>query len=600
MPLKHQYCETKKALIAKILPLVIFVLLLPSYTILAQKDSIIEHHRDIVDTSRVDTLVIQSLIELGSAYFPGEPDSVYAFGVRAVERSTRISYCYGLINGLSLKAMSFLARNEIPESRPHYIKAESESEKCDMQNYQAMFLRILGNIDYTAGDYGNALNFWRKGIKMAEESEYFEAKIEMLSNIGKMYQRINEYDKAEEYFNLSREESIQHQITEFYPNSLLNLAYVALMKEEYHEVKRWARMIIQSADSIDKSRNFLPKAYEKLGNASLGLNQPDSALVFFLSMEQSLDKTDALYNGPNVLDDTAVQLGLGKSWIALGEIEKGKSALESALSLARENDLVDVIKEAAEELSLVSEKEGNYTESLQYFKMFKSASDSVLSEEKLRELSLKEAEFEFEEQARMQELEVQRLQQKEKVQQVIIVSLTLVAILIIALILLMFRLKSIKARKVELENEKLESNLEYKNRELASYVLHMMKKNELMLHLVPNLKKALRNSPKTQNGELKSILKDIEINSKEVGWDEFELRFKEVHSEFYEKLLREFPSLTNNEQRLCAFLKMKMTTKEISSITFQSVHSINVARSRMKKKMEINDNERLVHFLTTL
>jgi DNA-binding CsgD family transcriptional regulator len=143
-------------------------------------------------------------------------------------------------------------------------------------------------------------------------------------------------------------------------------------------------------------------------------------------------------------------------------------------------------------------------------------------------------------------------------------------------------------------------DLKYKNRELAASVLQMMKKNELLMHIVPRLKKVALSSPKSLNGELNSVIKDIEFDSKEIGWNEFELRFKEVHSEYYEKLTEEFPNLTKNEQRLCAFLKLKMTTKEISSITFQSEHSINVARSRMKKKMGITDNKRLLQYLSQL
>ena len=81
---------------------------------------------------------------------------------------------------------------------------------------------------------------------------------------------------------------------------------------------------------------------------------------------------------------------------------------------------------------------------------------------------------------------------------------------------------------------------------------------------------------------------------------DFELRFKEVNAGFYESLNQMYPDLTPNEVRLCAFLKLNMSTKEISSITHQSVKSINMARFRLRKKLDIDRDENLISFLTQL
>lgn len=74
-------------------------------------------------------------------------------------------------------------------------------------------------------------------------------------------------------------------------------------------------------------------------------------------------------------------------------------------------------------------------------------------------------------------------------------------------------------------------------------------------------------------------------------WDEFELRFQGVHNEFYQKLQSINPELSTNERRLCAFLKLNMTTKEIASITHQSPRSIEVARTRLRKKLNLTNSD---------
>ena len=74
----------------------------------------------------------------------------------------------------------------------------------------------------------------------------------------------------------------------------------------------------------------------------------------------------------------------------------------------------------------------------------------------------------------------------------------------------------------------------------------------------------------------------------------------EVHEDFYDALNKKFPDLTPNEKRLCAFLRLNMTTKEISAITHQSVQSINMARFRLRKKMNMEHDDNLISFLGQL
>jgi len=579
---------------------IILVLILFCFSVSAQKDSLIQHHRNLLENKVDDTTYVKNIIDLGSAYFPEYPDSVYKMGQLAIKRSEHIDFCYGIVNGYSLKAMSFLAKNEIAEARPHYIEAESASGKCDFISYQAMFLRILGNIDFTLGDYASALNFWQIGIEKAEESEYFEAKVEMYSNIGKLYQKIQEFEQATEFFEKSYQESEKHDIVDLLPNALFTLSSIALLKKEYTDSKQYSRNLIQSADSIDKSRNFLPRAYGNLGDASLGLNQPDSALIYFLKMEESLPEIDPLYFGPVVLEQAELELGLGKSWLGLKEVENAIIHLEESYGLAKTNDLTDILVESNELLSSIAESKGNYKKALVYFKEFKANSDSIFNDKKLKELSFKEAEYQFQQKSALQDIELEKLSIKQKEQRVIILILSLLSILIILTAFLLFRVQRLKTEKVEFEQKAIQRDLDYKNRELTSNVLSLLKKNELLINISITLKKLLLTTKGSQKTMVASVLQEIESSSKEVGWDEFELRFKEVHSNFYEKLNAKFENLTKNEQRLCAFLKMKMSTKEISSLTFQTPHSIDVARSRMKKKMGITDNERLVHFLSHL
>lgn len=130
--------------------------------------------------------------------------------------------------------------------------------------------------------------------------------------------------------------------------------------------------------------------------------------------------------------------------------------------------------------------------------------------------------------------------------------------------------------------------------------MYLLQKNEFIMTIANKLTK-MRSRFKTENRDvIDEVIREIENSSKEVNWKDFELRFQEVHSDFYTKINDLFPDLTPNELKLCAFLRLNMTTKEISSITYQSYNSIIMARHRLRKKLKMESAENLVAFLQGL
>lgn len=76
--------------------------------------------------------------------------------------------------------------------------------------------------------------------------------------------------------------------------------------------------------------------------------------------------------------------------------------------------------------------------------------------------------------------------------------------------------------------------------------------------------------------------------------------FLKVNTDFYDKLNERFPVLTLNERKLCVFLKLSMTSKDIVQITFQSEEALKKARMRLRKKLELDRDEKLVSFIQSI
>jgi DNA-binding response OmpR family regulator len=150
------------------------------------------------------------------------------------------------------------------------------------------------------------------------------------------------------------------------------------------------------------------------------------------------------------------------------------------------------------------------------------------------------------------------------------------------------------------EKKLLELDLKHHQKQLTIQTVSMLKNNEFLQSLLADLKTILPFTTK----EGKSVINSLESRINESGndqiWKEFEYCFERVYHEFYKNLNDKLNDLTVREKRLCAFLKMSMSTKEIAAITFQTPNSIDVAKHRLRKKAGLENDEEFNKFLLNI
>jgi DNA-binding response OmpR family regulator/DNA-binding CsgD family transcriptional regulator len=143
-------------------------------------------------------------------------------------------------------------------------------------------------------------------------------------------------------------------------------------------------------------------------------------------------------------------------------------------------------------------------------------------------------------------------------------------------------------------------NLDTKKKELASSALRLIQITELNNNMIGELKLVGMHSSAKGKEMVKEIIKKFSIQSGENVWKEFEMRFENVYESFYSQLNQKFPDLTPGERKLCALLRLNLSTKDIAAITFQNPQSIDVARYRLRKKLNLQNDDNLVDFLLKL
>ncbi|WP_207423299.1 ligand-binding sensor domain-containing protein [Desertivirga brevis] len=151
---------------------------------------------------------------------------------------------------------------------------------------------------------------------------------------------------------------------------------------------------------------------------------------------------------------------------------------------------------------------------------------------------------------------------------------------------------------VKLKNEKLETEIEAKNSELASIAMHLGQKAELLNKIKGELDKLNKHMDQDEHQmELKKILRTLSSEEKaDGGWDQFSIYFDKVHTNFLRDIKSAYPNLTTNDLRLCAYLKMNLTTKEIAQLMQISPRGVEISRYRLRKKLQITGETNLFEF----
>ena len=193
--------------------------------------------------------------------------------------------------------------------------------------------------------------------------------------------------------------------------------------------------------------------------------------------------------------------------------------------------------------------------------------------------------------------------QKFKLQ--IIILILVVVILFISLLFIVIRyrknkqLNQFRLEKEAIEKEKLVLEKELNERENASKAMFLLEKDNLINSISFRLQEIVDQLNVKYQPLVQSLIHELKYSVNNKRWEEFELRFNKVNPLFFQKLEAEFPNLSPNEKKLCAFLSMNLTSKDISNITGQTIHSINIARGRLRKKLKINNsNIDIITFLS--
>ncbi|ANQ51500.2 tetratricopeptide repeat protein [Flammeovirga sp. MY04] len=453
-----------------------------------------------------------------------------------------------------------------------------------------------GNLNMLQGRYAQARDAYYSADQNFSAINYSLGRTKALINIATLYQMEKEYQKASSAYKEALKQAylLPNKDADYLiPNILLNQAN--LFDEEgkrmdaIHQFKE-----VVTLCKTDNMLSLKGKAYHNLGNQYLKIDVTDSANYFF-KQAYAIKKLTGDRRGEinSLLAFAQVQL-ISNQFDAAEKYYL--EAEQIAISLKAYQDLVNVYNN----LFQLYQAKGDFENALKYHVLFKEQSDELIQ-------TAHEQTVNFIEKNHQLELDQQDLQTEKEDQQELIFGLTTAFILFVIISVLIFRMQRLKAinakqsedqlmmekelleseqLRVEEQYHSLQNDISFKDKELTTNVMHLMQKNELINNVSEEL--MTLDDPQMDSAtrkKIRSIVYNLQTSGSGEIWKELEVRFEQVHHQFFDQLQKEHPNLTPNEKKLCAFLKLNLSTKDISNITHQSVKSIQIARYRLRKKL---------------
>jgi DNA-binding CsgD family transcriptional regulator len=152
----------------------------------------------------------------------------------------------------------------------------------------------------------------------------------------------------------------------------------------------------------------------------------------------------------------------------------------------------------------------------------------------------------------------------------------------------------------QLKNEKLEAEIFHKTQELASVAMHLVQKNSILSNIQGALGKLQTKMAPTPDleKEVGRIIKMMEQDARiDDDWEHFSQNFDQVHSDFLKRLSEKYSHLSPNDYRLCAYLRMNLSSKEIATLMNISLRGVEASRYRLRRRLNLDTEINLTDYL---
>jgi len=443
------------------------------------------------------------------------------------------------------------------EATDCYISMKEIAEEINSIYWQALASTQLGGVRLVLEDYEAAKGYFETGESLL--IEYFESepliptntRMALCNNFGVIYLGLNEFEKAET------------------------------------ELKKG--MAHYTGSSLEEHYSFV-QLLNNMGDVYVKIN------LFEESLRNYNEALQVLSSHPHALLESMIFNSLGKIHFQIQEYDEALTYFQRGFKMAKQVNGFSHLSHLAKGISETYQALNMADSALFYVQLKQNYKDSLQLDRAAQRIFAHEMMVSFENERKI------KSQQESRIRLIAVLT-----VIILGTTMLIFFVKNkwrkrkiafLEEEKLEykklakeskFENESLKKNIEQKEKDLSDISMHVILKNRL----IDNLKNKIEsesNNHEEREVTIAELSKILDNENQDTQLNDFEFYFGKIHPDFFAKLQNQYSNLTRNERRLSALLKLQLTTKEISSITGQSIRAIEIARTRLRKKLDLKDS----------
>jgi tetratricopeptide (TPR) repeat protein/DNA-binding CsgD family transcriptional regulator len=449
-----------------------------------------------------------------------------------------------LPKAMNLLANTYLATGEYAIALTHYTDALELAEKNADDVTREMLLGNIGLVHRSIGDYYRSFHYQSQAFELASKLGTVDLTPAYL-NLAITYWELNDRTKAREFLEKAYESGQRSNDRIGVQKSLSNLAQIDEADGDLDAALDKARRSLEIAEEQD-FRAERAKITIQIAHIHLLRKQYNEALRYLERAMKLAEDFELDRFFPSILGMKAEALVIERRY------DEAEAALTEGIPIAQKQGAKQDEADMERVFSDLLTARGSYAEALEHFRRYAKLKDEFYLQD--QQQMVVQAHVRLEVEAAVREAEEHRR-----------------------------------------ERARLEHELALKQQELAAVALQIAKQNEALGKLTGQLK-TIPSSEKAT-----SVLREIDrLRSNDDDWKAFESQFDTLHAGFTSKLLEKYPALTPKELRVCALMKLNLSSKDIAGTLAISERTVEVHRLQIRKKMKLKQRDNLATRLAGL
>lgn len=527
------------------------------------------HKAKIIQEEIGDMLgVAISLNNLGHGnYSMGNMDTAIGYFNKALLINERANNIYGVAANLNNIGLIYQDQGNLPKALDYYHKILSIAKSEGYKNVEAIILNNIGHVYHIQKDTTNGINFYRQALVRFGELNDKQQMANTFNNIGGLYFDVGDLVKALNYNNKS-----------------------LAIKED-----------IDDKRGIGVSLNHIGEIHYLQGDK-------DKAVEFWfqaLEMHKEIDHKQGIVNS---------SINIGRFYHDKGVLEEALDWGTRSMELAKKVGNPGAIEKVALLLSKVYAGKGDWRKESQLYKIHVQMRDSIQNIETAKKIIRQGLQYKYDnEQALLKaehDKQIKLREEQTRKQKTYSIFIGSISLLLFILGVLVYRNEKRKRKLIEydlevsrlnalIEKNQFENKINLKSKELLNLALRINQNEQFSNELNVLLKEIQSTNNKEEiKKKIQRLRQKVKIDEyQKKNQEEFQRQFEGVHKDFIQSLKIKYPKLTTHELKICAFIKMNMSSHEICSFLNTSLNTLSRSRYRIHKKMELPKGDKLADYL---